>query len=600
MSQNSPAHTRVILLACSALALVLLPFWSSDQYQLHLAALIAVYWVLIAGLNLVVGYTGQLSIGHVGLLSIGAYAFCILAGKMGLNPYLAVVVSGGLGGLCGLALGLPSLRLPGFYFAMATMAFALIVNEVILAQVDLTGGGVGLVGPLFPEPFDSPAGFYYLSLAIAAVVTLLTWNVARSMWGRALISVRDNPVTALSVGVPVFRAKLVVFVFSGVTAGVAGALFASLQSYITPETFVFDLSMFFFVCIIIGGRGSILGPLLGTVVLTALPEMVASLAKLGNFFYGLLLLIVVLVIPEGIGRMLEKVYERFRPRRVQSVAISPELERLGRSIANGASAQPATKTDASRPGAALRAVGIGKQFGGLVALDDVSLTLLPGQVHGLIGPNGSGKTTMLNLLSGYYEPSSGKVSYLHQEIGKATVQERARMGVARTFQKPRLLPDLSVLDNVMLGSWTHSKAGFMDSALGLPAVRAEDLRLREQAIELLHGVGLGAVMHWRANLLDHAQQRFLEIARGLALKPRFILLDEPAGGLTGVEIEHLGAVIRAIRNAGIGVLLVEHHTDFVFRVCDHVTALNVGRMIMHGKPEEVRNDPEVIRVYLGA
>ena len=600
MLQKSPAQTRAIMLAFSAFTLLLLPFWASDQYQLHLAALIAVYWVLIAGLNLVVGYTGQLSIGHVGLLSIGAYAFCILVGKMDMNPYLSVVIAGGLGGLCGLALGLPSLRLPGFYFAMATMAFALIVNEVILAQVDLTGGGVGLVGPLFPEPFDTPAGFYYLCLILAAAVTLLTWNIGRSMWGRALISVRDNPVTALSVGVPVFRAKLVVFVFSGVTAGVAGALFASLQSYITPETFVFDLSMFFFVCIIIGGRGSILGPLLGTVVLTALPEMVASLAKLGNFFYGLLLLIVVLVIPEGIGRMLEKVYERFRPRRLQSVASSPELERLGRAITHKAGAQPATKTDANRPGAALRAVGISKQFGGLVALDDVSLTLLPGQVHGLIGPNGSGKTTMLNLLSGYYEPSKGNVNYLHQEIGKATVQERARMGVARTFQKPRLLADLSVLDNVMLGAWSHSTAGFMDSALGLPGVLAEDQRLREHAIELLHGVGLGAVMQWRANLLDHAQQRFLEIARGLALVPRFILLDEPAGGLTGVEIEHLGAVIRAIRNAGIGVLLVEHHTDFVFRVCDDVTALNVGRTIMHGKPEDVRNDPEVIRVYLGA
>ena len=284
MTLTHPSQKRAVALAVAACALLLLPFWAADQYQLHLAALIAVYWVLIAGLNLVVGYTGQLSIGHVGLLSIGSYAFCILVGKWGLDPYTSTAVAGMLGGLCGLALGLPSLRLPGFYFAMATMAFALIVNEIILAQVGLTGGGVGLMGPLYPAPFDSPAGFYYLALLVSAFVTLLTWNLARSRWGRGLMAVRDNPVTAQSVGVPVFRAKLVVFVFSGVTAGVSGALFASLQSYITPETFVFDLSMFFFVCIIIGGRGSILGPLLGTVVLTALPEMVASLAKLGNFF----------------------------------------------------------------------------------------------------------------------------------------------------------------------------------------------------------------------------------------------------------------------------------------------------------------------------
>ena len=314
----------------------LLPLISGDTYVLHLAALIAVYWVLIAGLNLVVGYSGQLSIGHVGLLSIGAYAFAILAGKAGWHPALATAAAGALCGACGLALGLPSLRLPGFYFAMATMAFALIVNEIVLAQVNLTGGGVGLPGPVFPKPFDTPAGFYALAAAVAALVTAMSWNIARRMWGRGLMAIRDNPVTAQSVGVPVFSAKLVVFVFSGVTAGVGGALFASLQSYITPDTFVFELSLFFFVCIIIGGRGSIIGPFIGTVVLTALPELVAPLAKLGNFFYGLLLLLVVLVVPEGIGRVVELVAERLRPRPVPQSAIEPDLPRLARALSDGA------------------------------------------------------------------------------------------------------------------------------------------------------------------------------------------------------------------------------------------------------------------------
>ena len=332
MNDASMLRNKTAALAFGALLAATLPWWAGDQYQLHLAALICVYWILIAGLNLAVGYTGQLSIGHVGLLAIGAYAFAILVGKMGWHPALAVAAAGALGGLCGLALGLPSLRLPGFYFAMATMAFALIVNELVLAQVNLTGGGVGLPGPLFPAPFDSPQGFYYLVAALALAVTLLSWNIARRMWGRGLMSIRDNPVTAQAVGVPLFRAKLVVFVFSGVTAGVAGAMFASLQSYITPDTFVFELSLFFFVCIIIGGRGSIIGPFLGTVVLTALPELVAPLAKLGNLFYGLLLLAVVLVVPEGIGRMFEVIAERFRPRRVLHEAITPDLPRLSRAI----------------------------------------------------------------------------------------------------------------------------------------------------------------------------------------------------------------------------------------------------------------------------
>ena len=328
----SVSNRKRAALGLGALLAATLPWWAGDQYQLHLAALICVYWTLIAGLNLVIGYTGQISIGHVGLLAIGAYAFAILAGKLGWHPALAMAAAGALGGLCGLALGLPSLRLPGFYFAMATMAFALIVNELVLAQVGLTGGGIGLAGPMFPAPFDGPKGFYCLAAALALGVTLLSWNIARRMWGRGLMSIRDNPVAAQAVGVPLFRAKLVVFVFSGVTAGLAGAMFASLQSYITPDTFVFELSLFFFVCIVIGGRGSIIGPFIGTVVLTALPELVAPLAKLGHFFYGLLLLIVVLVVPEGIGRMFELIGERLRPRVLKHEAITPDLARLARAI----------------------------------------------------------------------------------------------------------------------------------------------------------------------------------------------------------------------------------------------------------------------------
>ena len=250
--------------------------------------------------------------------------------------------------------------------------------------------------------------------------------------------------------------------------------------------------------------------------------------------------------------------------------------------------------------AELQAVNISKQFGGLSALDQVSLSVRPGEVHGLIGPNGSGKTTLLNLLSGYYQPTSGSIKLGEEDLSLASVQRRAVVGVARTFQKPRLLPMLSVLENATLGAWSHSESGFIASAVSFPSVAREDKKFLEQTTELLHGVGLGHVIHRRANLLDHAEQRFLEIARGLAMRPSFILLDEPAGGLTTQEIEHLSQVIHTLRNAGIGVLLVEHHTDFVFRICDRVTTLNVGKMIKHGASDEVRTDPEVIRVYLGA
>lgn len=263
----------------------------------------------------------------------------------------------------------------------------------------------------------------------------------------------------------------------------------------------------------------------------------------------------------------------------------------------GATAAPARGAHAGDP---LCAVDVVKSFGGLVALDHVSLELRPGEIHGLIGPNGSGKTTLLNMLSGYYEPTSGSVTLGAERLEGASVQRRATLGIARTFQKPRLLPTLSVLENAMLGAWVHGRAGFLGTAFGLPRAAREDAVARDLAIELLHGVGLGHAIARRANLLEHAEQRFLEIARGLAMRPRFVLLDEPAGGLSTDEIDHLGDIVRTMRDAGLGVLLVEHHTDFVFRVCDRVTALDVGRMIRHGAPDEVRNDPEVIRVYLGA
>jgi ABC-type branched-subunit amino acid transport system ATPase component len=248
----------------------------------------------------------------------------------------------------------------------------------------------------------------------------------------------------------------------------------------------------------------------------------------------------------------------------------------------------------------LRAVAVTKRFGGLLALSEVSIDVGPGEVHGLIGPNGSGKTTLLNLLSGYYRPDAGRILVDDEDLSTAPVQRRARVGVARTFQTPRLLPTLTVLDNAMLGGWTVARAGFVATALGLAGVQREEQVLLRRAEELLHGVGLGAVLNRRASMLEHAEQRFLEIARGLMTRPRFILLDEPAGGLTGAEIGHLGGIIKVMRDAGIGVLLVEHHTDFVFRVSDRVTALDIGRNIKRGAPQEVRNDPEVIRVYLGA
>lgn len=243
---------------------------------------------------------------------------------------------------------------------------------------------------------------------------------------------------------------------------------------------------------------------------------------------------------------------------------------------------------------------VSKRFGGVLAVNEVSLTLQAGQIHGLIGPNGSGKTTLLNLLSGYYDIDAGTIQVGGQLLNNTTVQERAGLGIARTFQKPKLLESLSVLDNAMLGGWRDAGTGFIKTALSVGGTRTEEQVIRQRAEEILHGVGLGRITHEQAGRLDHAEQRFLEIARSLCMRPKYILLDEPAGGLTEHEIEQLADIVVTLRDAGLGVLIVEHHTDFVFRISDQVTTLNLGKRIASGTPDAVRNDPEVIRVYLGA
>lgn len=330
-SAGASGKVRTLVTRAAPLLSLALPFVVTNQYQLHVLTLIGIYWVLVAGLNLVVGYAGQLSVGHVGLLAIGAYTLVILNGRLGVDPLLAMAVAGAIGGLCGLLLGLPSLRLPGFYFAMVTLAFSLIVTELLVAQNRWTGGGAGMSAPLFGRPFETPQGFYFLVAGVGLVVTWLAWNISRGMRGRALIALRDSEVAATAVGIPVFRLKLAVFSFSGVTAGIAGALFASLQSYITPEAFLFELGMFFFICIIIGGRGNIVGPFLGTALLTMLPEIAAPLAKLGNLLYGVLLLAVVLTVPKGFGSLITTYLERHRGRR-SAPPLVPDVKRLATAI----------------------------------------------------------------------------------------------------------------------------------------------------------------------------------------------------------------------------------------------------------------------------
>jgi ABC-type branched-subunit amino acid transport system ATPase component/ABC-type branched-subunit amino acid transport system permease subunit len=546
-----------------------------------------VYWVLVSGLNLVVGFAGQIAIGWVALLTLGAYTTSVLAAgnvTPEFPPYLALTIAAVVGAMFGLIIGLPALRLRTFYFAITTLGFATIVTQVALAWQSVTGGGVGVPGPIFPEPFSSQWGFYYFCFGLAAICTWMTANLAASRFGRALTAIRDAEVAAEASGISKPALLVPVFLFSGAVAAVSGGLFASLQSYITPDAFTLDLSVLFFIAILIGGRGSILGPVLGTILLTVLPELAAPLVAWSTFLYAVLLLVIVLAIPGGIAELLD--FKNRRPL-ASGRTIIPRPDLLKQLL------------DVPRDAGALALDQVALSFGGVKAIDGLDLEIRAGQVHGLIGPNGSGKTTILNVISGYYVQQHGIVRHNGTALPVLARHRRAHLRIARTFQTPRIVGSASVVENVMIGGTIDGKGTFVESLLALPRYRRDEAMLRATAMLALAVVGLERLALVRADRLQHSELRFTEIARALMLRPGFLLLDEPAAGLSAEEIERLGALLLAIARAGTGVLVVEHHPDLIFDICHHVTVLNLGKLLAAGTPAEIRSHREVVNAYLG-
>ncbi len=580
------AVPRVAVAAPYALvlaAVVAIPFVAGD-YWTSIATRAAVYWVLVGGLNLVVGFAGQLAIGWVALLTVGAYTAAALAEKLGVPAFAALVAAGAMGAAGGVLVGLPALRLRTFYFAMSTLGFATIVTQVALAWTDVTGGGVGLPGPSFPAPFDNTDGFYALCMAFAAVVTVLSANAGFSRFGRSLVALRDAEVAAEACGVSKRGLLLTIFLFSGATAGVAGALFASLQSYITPDAFTFDLSVLFFTAILIGGRGAVLGPMLATALLTVLPEFAAPLVAWSTFLYAALLLVIVLLAPGGIAQVLDRASRR--PLHTDR-AVVPRTALLPHLLQGHQRAGTLTLS------------GVALSFGAVRAIDGLDLELRAGEVHGLIGPNGSGKTTTLNAISGFVRPQAGRVLVGEAVLGLGETASRAAAGIARTFQTPRMAGEASVLDNVRLGGTPQGRASFVEAMLRLPRSVREEGAMRARAELALRTVGLERLAGVRADRLQHSELRFVEIARALMANPAFVLLDEPAAGLSPDEVVRLGELVRGIAATGAGVLLVEHHAELIFAVCDRVTVLNLGRILAAGTPAEIRSHREVVEAYLG-
>jgi ABC-type branched-subunit amino acid transport system ATPase component/ABC-type branched-subunit amino acid transport system permease subunit len=647
---------RALLTGLGVAALAVFPFVASSPYYLHLVVVIAIFSIVTIGLDIVFGYTGEVSLGHAALVGAGAYTAGVLAFQLGIGFLpalpLGIIVAAGFGAL----LALPALRVTGPYLAMVTLAFGTIVQILINEMTFLTNGplGIALKKPLFVDlrPLSDTLPFLDMSLArmrdmefyyvvmIALLVTLVVTNrLVASRYGRAFEALRDSPIASDCMGVSVYRHKVLAFVLSAGFAGLAGVLFAYSEQYIAPNNFSFDLSIQFLLAVTMGGRKSRIGPMLGTAVVVYLPNLLADIGQFRIVAGG----IAVVALAAGFYSFVRKPEERLRTaipvvlclgffvfsmllKSITDYKLTifglmilfvvyylPDgiygflRQSLGFARAHRVVAERgdeasvwsaiAPKIAAGRP--LLEMKSLVMQFGGLRALDQVDFSVIPGTIHGLIGPNGSGKSTAMNVLTGIYAPTSGEVLFEGRDITGWKSPDIAAAGIARTFQNVQLFGELTLTENILVGL-NHSYAGSVaEIALGLPRARREEAAARLRAASLLRFVGLEGLANEEARNLPYGKQRLLEIARALALDPKLLLLDEPAAGLTAPDIRELIDIVRKIRDHGITLVLIEHHMDVVMSLSDIVTVLDFGQKIAEGTPAQVQADRRVIAAYLG-
>ena len=571
-----------------------------NEFHYKIVFTAGMYYLAASGLNVLVGWTGQKSLGHAGLFAAGAYTAALLTAQAGWNPWLALLAAAVVAGLFGVLIALPSLRVKGPSLAMVTIGFGIVVEKVVTEWQVPFGGQQGIYGVLPLSVAGRTLGireWAALVLVFALAAHLMLRTLLAGKYGRAFQAVQAAELATESVGVNVYRAKVLAFVISAVTCGLAGALMAQQNQYINSDFISFNLSIFLLLIVLFGGP-SVVGPALGAVFLTLLDAFLARWPGVQHFTYGALLLFALYVMPQGLAGALHRIVRRWRgPNVAGALAQRPLHDAAGEWVPRPAVPQAA---DALPPaGVILRTGSLYKAYGGVVPVNEVSLELRPGHVHALIGPNGAGKTTLLNLLSGTVAPDRGTIVFAGVNITRLRASQVCALGIGRTFQNLKLFAHMSVLDNVLVGLHVHLKVGFWPCLLGLPVARREERAARAEALRLLDFAGLGARAHEAAGSLPYGLQRRLELARALATQPRLLLLDEPAAGLNPQETADLATLIRRIRDKGITVLLIEHHMDLVMAVSDHVLVLDYGAKIAEGSPQAVQRNPRVVAAYLG-
>jgi branched-chain amino acid transport system permease protein len=579
-----PIAVVAVAAAAAGLAAVV-----SNDYYLRIGFMMCVYYLCAAGMNVLVGYAGQKSLGQAGLFAAGAYGAALLSTSFDLNAWVSLAAAAVIAGLCGVLIAWPSLRVRGPYLAMVTLAFGIVVEKLVGEWTEVFGGAEGIynIKPLSlgGEPFSN-LQWVWFGLALGVVAHLLLRNLLSGRFGRAFLSLQADEIAAESVGVSVYRYKILAFVIAAVTCGIAGGMVAEQNQYLNSDFISFQLSIFILLLVLFGGSGSLYGPLIGAVSLTLIDALLARWPPVQHFAYGGLLLFALYAMPNGVAGLFSRFFAR-------KTAVEPMPVTKQRTT-------PSIRRDADRSKPLLEVASVSKNFGGVRPANDVTFRLQLGHVHALIGPNGAGKSTMINMISGVLAPSSGRIAFLGSDIGGLESHGICRLGVGRTFQNLRLFASLSVLENVLLGQHCRMKNGFWTSLLALPKARREEAAANVRASAILDTLGLRELARVPAGSLPYGLQRRVELARALATEPQLLLLDEPAAGLNPQETSELGKTILEIAKLGITILMVEHHMDLVMSISDHVIVLDYGIKIAEGTPSVVQCDKRVIEAYLGA